>query len=275
MRKYRHITESASRRIIGFVESLSKAPDLSGMADRFLGGAERVIGGDCFVWNDWSLDWRTSYSARLTDAYQKEFLSRLDVFESVVGEHPVVKAGKFDQSALNVMQMSDFEGSAAFENNPLYRDVYRHLDSRYQIAFAPCLLPDRRILLTINRRLRDFTLEEKENLEFLGGCLDLVSKQIYRRAKLEGVCHVIEGFIKEIIPNLDPEDITQSEWLLLGDIMDGRRLSDLPAYLGLRRDTLDKKLASIRSKFGVENHTQLLSVLAELRAATFKEDKRG
>ena len=82
------------------------------------------------------------------------------------------------------MRLSDFESRRQFRENPLFREVYRHLDSHYQLADTPRLLEDRRIVLTWNRRAMDFTERDRQVCQFMGtrlagsewvcGCWDLL-----------------------------------------------------------------------------------------------------
>lgn len=109
---------------------------------------------------------------------QQQFLHRLEAFHQTAGHHPVVVADPFQSMAARVVKPTDFQSAAGFRENPLYREVDRHLDSRDQIAFTPSHLPDRKVLLTLKRSRGDFSRAAEETPHFTGSCLDGIARAI-------------------------------------------------------------------------------------------------
>lgn len=240
--------------------------DLRELEERFVHGALELLPGDCLAWNNWAPDWSALQSGRLNAPYEKEFLDRLEAFHQTVDHHPVVLAGRFQSSAERVVKLTDFQSAAGFRDNPLYREVYRHLDSRYQIAFTPCHLTDRRVLLTLNRRLGDFSRVEEEVLHFTGRCLDGIARAIERKGALDDAWRELRGFIGGRGSADGFETLGPGELGLLGELLRTRSVSAISRARGVRRDSVDRRMGAIREKLGLENNRQLLSALADLRA---------
>lgn len=254
-------------RIARMVAEWSPCRDLQELEDRFVSGALDVLAGDCLAWNNWAPDWSSLHSGRLNRAYEEEFLRRFEAFQQTVGHHPVVVADQFQSTADRVVKLTDFQSAAKFRENPLYREVYRHLDSRYQIAFTPSHLPDRRILLTLNRSGRDFSRADEEALHFTGACLDGMARAIEDRRMLDEAWREICEFVGRhtgtgTIDSLRPADLG-----LLRDLLKRKSISEISQARSIRRDSVDRRMGAIRERLGLENHRQLLSALAELQAA--------
>lgn len=85
-----------------------------------------------------------------------------------LGEHPVLQYYRQPHSKDFVRKVSDFISNRKFREMSLYREVYCHLDTNYQIG---CLLSERRascdIAIGINRKIKDFNDRDRAVLEFL------------------------------------------------------------------------------------------------------------
>lgn len=147
------------------------------------------------------------------------------------------------------------------------------MDSRFQLGHTPCVLPDRRILLTWNRRALDFTEQERHIFYFIGMRLGVISRHIAEKQRLEmswqGLCQFVDvrtgaGAASSLA--------TQDVHLLTALLKTGTRKS-IAGAMGIRRDSVDKRLGAIRERLGLENHYQLLSALAELTKLSLEPGK--
>lgn len=193
------------------------------------------------------------------------FTGLLDVFGDVVAHHPVIAANQFAGTAAHVMRLSDFESSRGFRENPLFREVYRHLDSHYQLFHTPCVLEDRGIILTWNRRAFDFTEQDRQTFEYMGQRLAVISRRIEERQRLEADWRRLSGLVDAqgsagLANALGTQDVR-----LLAKLLKSGTRGGVARDLGIRRDSVDKRLGSIRERLGLENHYLLLSALAELK----------
>ena len=85
-----------------------------------------------------------------------------------LGEHPVLQYYRQPHSKDFVRKVSDFIGNRKFREMNLYREVYCHLDTNFQMG---CLMSERGascdIALAINRKNSDFNERDRAILEFL------------------------------------------------------------------------------------------------------------
>jgi len=264
MESYREISETAARRIDRTMLGMSDVTTLEELEIRFIGETGKILPADCLCWDNWSLDLTRLITFRLNDDYNDRFAGMLDVFGEVVSHHPVIKAGLFEATSESVMRLSDFENMANFRGNPLFREIYRHLDCHYQLAYMPITLEDRRIALTWNRRALDFNEREREILHYLGQRLGVISHRIEENRRLACDWQALSGFVSVrasdgLIDTLPPRDAR-----LLAGLMKHRTRRAIALDLGIRSDTLDKRLGAIRERLGMENHHQLLAAIREL-----------
>ncbi len=147
----------------------------------------------------------------------------------------------------------------------MFREVYRHLDSNHQLAYTPAVLQDRRILLTWNRRALDFSGRDREIFQLMGLRLGVISRRIEQRERLERNWQALCGFVDARITAGPATSLGAHDVRLLGKLLKSGTRSGIAREFGIRRDSVDKRLGAIRERFGLENHHQLLSALAELK----------
>lgn len=265
MPRFREVSDTTARRIDRAMMDMAGLDTLEELEVRFLAEAAKIVPGDCLCWNNWATDWSQLINARLDRDYSEWFASQAELFNQVVEHHPVIKANYFQRSDERVMRMSDFQGYGQFKENPLFREIYRYLDSHFQIAYAACTLEDRKIILTWNRRALDFTERDRQIFHFMGLRLGVIARRIEERQHLERSWRALCGHIDfrmnaGSVVSLGAKDVD-----LLARIMGNGSRNSIAWDLGIRRDSVDKRLGSIRERLGLENHHQLLSALAGLR----------
>lgn len=265
MPPFRDIGDATVRKIDRKMMGLSGIDTLEDLEARFLQEAGTILPGDCLCWNNWTLDLGSLIDFRISDCYTESFSSLLDVFGEVVAHHPVIAADLLGKTTETVMRLSDFESGRQFRENPLFREVYRHLDSHHQLAYTPCLLEDRRIVLTWNRLALDFSERDRQIFQFMGLRLAVICRRIEQRLKLEKGWRALCGFVDARLGTGSASDLGAKDVILLDGILRSNSRSDIARHTGVRRDSVDKRLGSIRERLGLENHHQLLSALAELK----------
>lgn len=265
MRHFRELSESVTRRVDRAMMEMTHLRSLEELEGHFINQALKILPGDCLAWNNWQTDWSGLISGRLNGDYHEHFMSRIEAFTATVAHHPIIAAKQSAVTAQRVLKLSDFEEPRKFRDNPLFHEVYRHLDSHYQIMHTPCLLSDRRILLTFNRRAKDFSKRDMELLQYTGMRLQVVAKEIDRNQSLEkawrGFCECVgTSLMAESLASLTAGDLQLLAWL-----RQGLRINEIAEQKGIRRDTVDKRLRIIREHLGLESHNHLLTTLAELK----------
>jgi DNA-binding CsgD family transcriptional regulator len=265
--RFRDISDSTARRIDRTMLGMAGLDTLEELEIRFIREAEKILPGDCLCWNNWAPDLSRLKSFSLNANYQEPFQNLLGVFDEVVAYHPVIAAGQLVATSEGVKRLSDFESDSRFRENPLYREVYRHLDSNHQLAYTPCVLQNQRIVLTWNRRALDFTERDREVLHFMGLRLGAISRRIEQRQLLNQNWRALCDFVDARIPTESVSSLTTQEVVLLASLLKSGTRRGSAQDLGIRGDTVDKRLGAIRERLGLENHHQLTSALAELRCA--------
>lgn len=265
MKPYDEITDGLRRKIDHAMHGLGDGADIVELEIRFIETAARFLPGDCTGWNTWALDWGKVLHYR-TNAGYGEWLSRHQaLFEEVLPHHPVLTNNDFLDSVNEVKRISDYTSWRSFRENPLFREIYRHMDSHYQIAFTPCVLSDCRIFLTWNRRGLDFDDRDCQLFHYLGKWMDLLARNIDRREQLLARWSRLCRFIDDRLGIEVASSFTRADALLLSHVLRGQSVGSIAAALNVRADTLERRLGSIRERMGLENHHQLLGALVALR----------
>lgn len=265
MHRFNEINQTTARRIDGMLRGMSTLGTFEELEKRFVQESARIVPGDCLCWNTWAPDLSHLIDFHANDDYGKRLISLLPALNEMVIHHPVVAANRLHLATDQVMRISDHQSDAGFRENPLFREVYRHLDSHYQISYIPCVLRDRQITLTWNRRAFDFTERERQLFHYMGIRLGIICRRLEERRSLDGILREVCGFVGARIPEESVAALGTTDVSLIAEVMKGVSREMIAARRGVRRDSLDKRFGSIREKLGLENHHQLLSAMAELR----------
>ncbi|MBU6170977.1 MAG: hypothetical protein KGQ87_05730 [Verrucomicrobia bacterium] len=265
MTEFRDLSDATVRKIDRMLNGMAELSSLEELEMRFVTDAILMLPADLLAWNNWTLDGSGLISGTLNDNYQSRFDALMEAFEATVGKHPIIAAGQYSKSHTEVVRMSDFQNYGRFKQNPLFREVYRHLDSHFQLSYTPSILADRQILLTLNRRAFDFTEQDRQLLHYLGNRLDQVARLIEQRQQLETAWHGLCAFVDAVAP-IDFKELKKPDLQLLADLLRRRSRTEIAQLRGIRRDTLDKRLGAIRESLGFENHHQLLVALTEMQS---------
>lgn len=266
------ITATDLRAVKRLAGQLMEAPDLDTLGRELIEGAGKILPADFMVWNLWTpaMDELLGFEANHT--HHDDELDRLgDALNATIHHHPVIAAGQMEYIHLKPERMSDYQSGRAFKSNPLFREVYRHIDSHYQVVYKVAMFNDCQIMLSWNLRNRDFTDHEVQLLHLLGMHVGVLSRRIEERRhtqaawkELAGSLETISGkkssFTAACLPTL-----ATSEGRILSGIIRGETRADIATSLKWRRDTLDRQLGVLRERLGLESTAQLLQALAELK----------
>lgn len=257
------LPHSTARRIDRRLQEFTRLESLRDLEQRFLGEALRLFPGDFVCWNNWSNALGCPISMETNEAYRERAESLNEAFAATVSHHPIIS--HLDKTLSHVMRVSDLESDGRFRRNPVFREVYRHLDARYQVAFTPTVLRHHRIILTWNRRAVDFDGRDAQIFHYMGVRLGETARILQERDDLTQGWRRLCGFLDLRLPFGNADDLLEQDAVVLAALLRSGSRTEITGRLGIRRDSLDKRLGSIREKLGLENHHQLLSVLAELR----------
>jgi len=247
---------------------LMEADDLPTLGRELIHGARRLLPADFMLWNVWTLEMDRMLGVESNcDQYCSVLEDHGEALGAMIRHHPVIAAGHLERAMIRPQRMSDYQSTSAFLENPLYREVYRHVDSRHQIAYDAIRLEDSRIVLSWNHRRRDFNDREMQVLHLLGKQVAALARRLEERRHLRrawGDLTVALG--SSVVAEAgSPVLLGARDGRILSGLVCGETRADIAARLGWRRDTLDRHLAELRERMGYENTSQLLQALAALK----------
>jgi len=267
MTPYRDISDARARRIDRTMFGLAACRSLAELEQQFLAESGKILPADCLCWNDWAPDWSQMLGCRSNEQHDAWLAGNHEVFNHYVAQHPVLAANPISATARQVMRMSDYQSVGEFrENNAFYREVYRHLGFLYQVSYTVASLDDHKVILSWSRGLVDFSDADVQVFHLMGQRLGALSHRVAEVERLERDWQALCGFVNGRLPAGPVEGLRPADTRLLTQLLRKRTPAAIARELGVRRDTVDRRLGSIREQLGLENQRQLLSALAELGA---------
>lgn len=276
--RFPDITSADLRAIHRLTGHLVEAPDLDMLGRELIHGSEKVLPADFMVWNLWTpaMDEILSFEANHAQ-YRDAMAQRADALTATIHHHPVIAAGQLESARLKPLRMSDFQSDAAFKSNPLFQEVYRHLESHYQIAYNAILLADSQIILSWNLQNRDFTGREVQLLHLLGLQVAVLSRRIEERRHLRAAWDALNQGLAAVMGSVATSgpSLRANDGRILSGLIHGEARADIAISLKWRRDTLDRHLGGLRERLGFENSGQLMQALAALKPSQAHEPPNG
>ncbi len=254
----------AIRRLTG---QLMEAEDLSALGRELIQGTLKILQADLMVWNQWTLEMdRVLDLESNSHDCQNVLETHSDALAATIDRHPVIAAGHLDSTKLSPQRMSDYESGTKFLDNPLYREVYRHVECRHQMAYDVIRLEDSRVMLSWNRRDRDFTDREMQVLHVVGLQVAALSRRLEDRRHLRRTWDDLAGALGLHAAGTTCPPLWRNDGYILSAMIRGTSRAEMAKALNWRRDTLDRHMAVLREKMGYENMAQLQQALADLRS---------
>ncbi|MES2924429.1 MAG: hypothetical protein V4819_22950 [Verrucomicrobiota bacterium] len=257
---------------------LIESPDLATLGRELIRGSEKILPADFMVWNEWTHEMDEILGFEANHGHYREGLEQHSAaLNATIHHHPVIVAGHLESAWIRPQRISDYQSDAAFRSNPLYQEVYRHVDSRHQIAYNAARLDDSRIILSWNLWSRDFTDREVQLLHLIGLQVGVISRRIEERRRLREVWKALARGLAPVSGVIDPAitsglSLGGKEGRILAGLIRGEKRADIADALQWRRDTLDRHLGEVRERFGHENTAQFLQALASLRPERIARD---
>jgi hypothetical protein len=254
----------AIRRLTG---QLMEAEDLSTLGRELIQGTSKILPADFMLWNLWTLEMDQVLAMESNNAHCQRVLEcHGNELAATIHHHPVIAAGHLDSAKLRPQRMSDYESGATFIDNPLYREVYRHVDSRHQMAYDAIRLEDCQVILSWNRKNLDFTDRDMQILHVVGLQVAALSRRLDDRRHLRRTWDDLAGALGLNTAGRESPPLGRNDGYILSAMIRGTSRAEMAEGLHWRRDTLDRHLAVLREKMGYENMAQLQQVLADLRS---------
>lgn len=265
--QFREVRMSDMRAVRRLTGQLMESEDLQGLGEELIKGAVKFLPSDFMLWNVWMPDMSRILGLASNHRDCCQMLERYETaLNATIHHHPVIAAGQLDRAGVSPQRMSDYQSTASFVENPLYREVYQYVDSRHQMAYEAIRLPDCRIILSWNHLGGDFNERQMQVLHLLGLQVAALARRLEERRDLRRVWGDLSVALGgSVVAEPEVPLLEARDGRILSSLVRGETRADIAARFGWRRDTLDRYLASLRERMGYENTSQLLQALAALK----------
>ncbi|MDF1813031.1 MAG: LuxR C-terminal-related transcriptional regulator [Verrucomicrobiales bacterium] len=155
-----------------------------------------VIGADLCCWNE--VDGVINIPrVELTEGYEETVSTLMETLMEQLPEHPLLPGESAVADWPEVSQISDVVTQRKFEDSGLYREAFRHLDTRYQLIGQPFLSDDFTVLFSINRKNHDFDDRDRTLLSNLLGHYRIVCNRLQTDEALQDRLNLFENLANE------------------------------------------------------------------------------
>ena len=229
---------------------IHSAPAKKDLIDLATQSLPEVLETSWAAWNehDKSIQLNEIQATKDYDATVQSFLPQLN---RLMDSHPVVSGleliGNLELKD-GVYSLNDFKSMRELRDIPIWRHVYRHVDATQQLLTQFMVQGDHGIILTVNSD-KPFTEEQRTMTELL--------KQHFSVACRRILAH--EDALRRAKPLLAEETLTRRERETLPHILAGKTNPEIGIILGISFRTVEKHVASILEKAGVESRRMLMS----------------
>lgn len=268
MKVFRDIDGKGERKIRSFLGEAVHLGSFEALESYFLEAICSIIPNENPCWNNWNAEETELRSFVSLDCYQRVFAELHENLLATLPYHPMVQGRGFQESFGDISEtprrISDYTSLSDWAScNPLFHEVYRHVDASHQMAFQFVKLSDRSINITLNRASRDFEDSEVQKCTALGNGLAIVTKGLERHLMLERRIEILTSRLGEISGNDRIEFLTPKETLALGAVFETASITDAAAREGVSRHTFSERLGCVREKLGLQSAAQLRAVLRD------------
>lgn len=221
----------------------------------------RLIPSDCICWNEWTPAFTFLKESHTSENHQSRITRLIPALVENLIHHPVITHVGWHRLRSRPYRLSDYQCDAFFRDNPLYREVYRHLEARYQLAFPFCSTSTTEFLLILNRRFYDYSERERQLLLTAGEIIAPFLQSIHAKELAKRKAEIVAAAMEQTygLPHLD--HLSPGELLLLKALASGESVSHVAEERHIRRDTLSRQLSATREKLQLGSNKELLATL--------------
>ena len=159
-----HLTTHDLQLLLAGLQTLYAQLDLDAFPTQLLTVLSQVVPAETVSYNEVNLPRQRVQGLSIPTIDLAE--ERLAGLAQYIDQHPLI--GRYQQTRDGqAYKVSDFLSQAAYHRLPLYNEVYRLLDTEYQMAFALPSPPSLIVGLAFNRRQQDFSERDREVLNLL------------------------------------------------------------------------------------------------------------
>ncbi|MCH6257951.1 hypothetical protein MLD52_15435 [Puniceicoccaceae bacterium K14] len=219
----------------------------------------QLIPSDCLCWNEWSPGFEYPKRIETNSPYTEAMASLLPILGETIDFHPVIRRLDWQGLGKEVHVLSNYQTQANFKQNPLFKEVYSHLDACYQAVYHFATTSSAELILSLNRRLCDFSKHECQLLKLTGDAIALVAKSIHQREDALKKANAIATLFEETYGLANITKLSTGEIILLQKLSSGSSVSNIAKTKNVRRDTVSRQLSIAREKLGLTSNKELVS----------------
>lgn len=249
-----HLTERDYRGVLEAVRRLNESPDPERLPDRILETVRRLVRAQSATFNEINPD-----AGRLIcTSNMPDLDAAVPVlgphFERHMGEHPLIVASERLRArgrTLDVRKITDYLTRQQLKATGLYHEVYRHLDTEFQMVVTVVADPRKTVGIAINRKLRDFSERDREVLNLLQPHLRSAYTAAMQRLKLRRLFADNDG--DHAVDDLRGLGLTRREAQTLLCIVQGKTSDEAAECLSASPRTIHKHVEHLFAKLRVSS----------------------
>ncbi|GEM_PF-2599571 len=260
------VRQADLRRVNALCRDLTDCTEWSNLASEFITRVEKCFSAENLAWNEISPDYGCISGWEVTPGYAHTAEEFREPLLAHLPEHPVLTSVGWEGLNKEPLLMSQFVGDSIFRQSGLYREAYRFIDARYQIAFDLGRFFGKPLLFSFNRSGRDFDQREKQLFHLICLRMQEICSHVERR-------HVLMESRKALLDllGLDGSDtlgeLSSSETVSLAMLIEGNDVGNIAKERGVGRNSQDRMFGRIRERLGLESNLQLRAYFARLKSS--------
>lgn len=230
-----------------------------------------LIDADNACHNIFSIDFSSLKEFHQVEHYDQICKSLHHEFNEFMPFHPVIQKLGWKGMAKKTQQMSNWADSRTLEKNPLYQEAYQYIDAKYQLSIVVGTYDEKSIVLTVNRKNRDYSLRDIQRIDAY--CIVLrksmpILDEKFRLQRFLDILYqsLFKGSKVEIL-----FDLTPTELRILKHYISGSRAFEIAKLREIKVNTVHKHTQSICEKMGIGSIRKLNILLQKEIRTKFKE----
>ncbi len=217
----------------------------------------KILGINYTVWHD-----RLKNSGLTADKvlakpdHRNAIIDYLEEINNHLLTHPIITGLEIQDSMdipRKVVTMRDFASQREIENTPIFTDAYRHLEIKNHAVVEFFDPTGEGVMICFNGH-KEYTAEQK----FMIQCIRDHFEIAY--CKLNTLKHQ-DGMIRSIFDQNISSSLSKREREVFPLIISGKTNPEIAIILGISPRTVEKHVAAILEKSGIENRKALMSYI--------------
>ena len=249
-----HLTERDYLGVLDAVRRLNEEPDPERLPMTILSVVRRLVRAQSATFNEVNPEAERVNCTSDTPDLDAAMPGLAPHFARHMGEHPVIAESerlRMRGRTLDVRKISDYLTRRQLKGTGLYQDVYRHLDTEFQLVVTVLADARKTVGIAINRKLRDFSERDRGVLCLLQPHLRTAYTAAMQRLKLRRLFAANDG--EHAVDDLRGLGLTRREAQTLLCIVQGKTSDEAAQALAASPRTIHKHVEHLFAKLRVSS----------------------